>query len=267
MPWIAACLAVCAAAAAQPLPQSARDLSDLRGETGRAADLFGAPSWARPAAEARAGTPRSASVPAAAPKPPALPFRYGGSGRVNGKPVLFLERDSRSTRVEIGDIVDGVYRLEVLERNRAVLRYLPMDSAQVMVFGSPETTGPAPAVARQRLQGPLLVEVPDQVPLNREVAVVLGIPPGSLAARATVQINYDENALSVVGAQIVRPGRAVVEVNARDPAPSKELRLKALDTQASSTEIGIDVMAFDAQGRSLAVRLPPHHISLVEATN
>jgi hypothetical protein len=82
-----------------------------------------------------------------------------------------------------------------------------------------------------------------------------------------VQINYDENALSVVGAQIVRPGRAVVEVNARDPAPSKELRLKALDTQASSTEIGIDVMAFDAQGRSLAVRLPPHHISLVEATN
>jgi hypothetical protein len=59
----------------------------------------------------------------------------------------------------------------------------------------------------------------------------------------------------------------VVEVSAQDPAPSKELRLKALDTQASSTEIGIDIVAVDAQGQRLAVKLPPHHISLVEAVN
>jgi hypothetical protein len=169
--------------------------------------------------------------------------------------------------VQVGDVIDGAYRVETLERNRAVLRYLPMDIAQVMVFGSPEMTRPAPDLARQRLQGPLIVDVPDEVPLNREVPVVLGIPLGSVAAKATVQLNYDANALSVIGAKIVRPGRAVVEVSAQDGARSKELRLKPLSTEVSSTEIAIDVMAFDAKGESLAVRLPPHHISLIEAAN
>jgi hypothetical protein len=259
---VAVAVTALAAAAAEPLPRSAQELIELRETIGRSADMFGPPARARPP-----GKPQVAAPPPSPPQPPALPFAYGGSGRVNGKPVLFLERANRSLLVEVGDIVDGTYRLEALERNRAVLRYLPMDTAQVMVFGSPEMASPAPAVARQRLQGPLIVDVPDEVPVDREVAVVLGIPPGSTAAKATVQLNYDENALSITGARIVRPGRVVVEVSSQDPTPSKELRLKALDTQASSTEIGIDVMAVDAQGRSLAVRLPPHHISLVEATN
>jgi hypothetical protein len=258
---VAVAVTALAAAAAEPLPRSAQELIELRENISRSADMFGPPPRARTPGKAQVAAPPSP------PQPPALPFGYGGSGRVNGKPVLFLERDNRSLLVEVGDIVDGTYRLEALERNRAVLRYLPMDTAQVMAFGSHEMASPAPAMARQRLQGPLIVDVPDELPVDREVPVVLGIPPGSMAAKATVQLNYDENALSVIGARIVRPGRAVVEVSAQDPTPSKALRLKALETQASSTEIGIDVMAFDAQGRSLAVRLPPHHISLVEATN
>jgi hypothetical protein len=206
-------------------------------------------------------------TPPATPSPPALPFSYGGSGHVNGKRVLFLERDNRSLLVEVGDIVDGTYRVEALEQSRAVLRYLPMNIAQVMVFGSPGAGRAAPAATPPRVQGPLIVDVPDELPLDREVPVVLGIPPGSVAAKATIQLTYDEEALSVIGANIVRPGRAVVEVSAQDATPSKELRLKRLGTEASSTEIGIDIMAFDAQGKSLPVRLPPHHISLVDAVN
>jgi hypothetical protein len=253
------------AAAAEPLPQSAREWLERRGGIGRGTDVFGAPSWV---GKTRAAEAPPAVVAPAPPKPPPLPFGYGGSGRVNGKRVLFLERDNHSSLlVQVGDIVDGTYRVDALDPNRAVLRYLPMNIAQVMVFGSPETTRPLAAAIPPRIRGPLIVDVPDEVPMDREVAVVLGIPPGSLAAKATVQFNYDENALSVTGAKIVRPGRAVVEVSAQDPAPSKELRLKALDTQASSTEIGIDIMAVDAQGQSLAVKLPPHHVSLVEAVN
>lgn len=253
-----------AAAAAEPLPRSAQELLERRGEMRREADVFGA--------SPRAGKTRGAEAPPAVlppapPKPPPLPFGYGGSGRVNGKRVLFLERDNRSLLVEVGDIVDGTYRVDALDQNRAVLRFLPMNIAQVMVFGSQESTRPLAAAKPPRVRGPLIVDVPDEVPMDREVAVVLGIPPGSVAAKATVQLNYDETALSVTGAKIVRPGRAVVEVSAQDPAPSKALRLKALDTQASSTEIGIDIMAVDAQGRSLALKLPPHHISLVEAVN
>ena len=252
------------AAAAEPLPQSAHDWLEQRGGMGRGADVFGAPSWA---GKTRAAEAPPAVVAPAPPKPPPLPFGYGGSGRVNGKRVLFLERDNRSLLVEVGDIVDGTYRVDALDPSRAVLRYLPLNIAQVMVFGSQEKTRPLAAATPPRVRGPLIVDVPDEVPMDREVPVVLGIPPGSVAAKATVQFNYDENALSVTGAKIVRPGRAVVEVSAQDPAPSKELRLKALDTQASSTEIGIDIMAVDAQGQSLAVKLPPHHISLVEAVN
>lgn len=266
-PVIAAVAALFATvAAAEPLPKSTQELIERRGQIGAGADMFRAPAWVRAPAKASAAPAQPVLASPAPPQPPALPFAYGGSGRVNGKRTLFLDRGSRSLRVEVGDIVDGAYRVEAIEQNRAVLRYLALDIAQVMVFGAPEATSTAPAVATRRLQGPLLLEVPDELPSDQEVPVVLGIPPGSRAAKATVQFDFDENALSIIGAQIVRPGRAVVEVSAQDAPPKRELRLKSLSTEATSTEIAIDVTAFDAQGERLAVRLPPHHITL-EAVN
>src|SRR5687768_1027094 len=65
---------------------------------------------------------------------PALPFTYGGSGVVNGKAIVFLEQQHRSVMVAAGDIVDGAYRVEAVQRDRALLRYLPLDVVQVMPF-------------------------------------------------------------------------------------------------------------------------------------
>jgi hypothetical protein len=198
------------------------------------------------------------------PLPPALPFAYGGSGVVNGRAVLFLERQNQSVPVHVGDVVQGLYRIEALERNHAVLRYLPLDVPQVMAYRSPGLPEPLVATFPPPAQGPLFVNLPDEAPLGQEVQVALGIPPGSPAARATIELTYDAAVLSVTGARIVRPGRALIEVSKADPAGSKQIRLKAIAEETVLTEIGIEVTALDAYGKSIAVAIPAQHlISLV----
>ena len=88
---IAAVLASGAAHAADRLPQTPTDLAKGRGEMTPAVDAFAAKSTkvSRPAHEL--------PLP-----PPQLPYTYGGSGLLDGKPVLFLERESRALAVRVG---------------------------------------------------------------------------------------------------------------------------------------------------------------------
>jgi hypothetical protein len=262
----AAALAIPGTQAADPLPQSAEELIRKRAQMGPRGDMFGARSWAPPRIKLKAATPQEVLPPP--PQPPALPFSYGGSGVVNGKAVLFLDRQHRSVMVGIGEVVEGMYRVEAVERNRAVLRYLPLDVAQVMAFGSAGAVAqPAVPAVPPLARGPLFVNVPGELPLGRELPVALGIPPGSAAAKATIEITYDADALSISGAKILRPGRALVEVNAT-PTPSKHVHLKAIAEEAVQTEIGIEVIAFDAQGKSVEIRgLPAQHIISLGDTN
>jgi len=254
---IAAVLASGAAHAADRLPQTPTDLAKGRGEMTPAVDAFAAKSTkaSRPAHEL--------PLP---PPPPQLPYTYGGSGLLDGKPVLFLERESRALAVRVGDLIDGVYRLESLGPNGALLRYLPLDASQMMAFtaGALAELAPAPKSA----QGSLILELPDQALLGQEVPLSLRIPPGSPAAKATVELTYDADTLSVLGAKVIRPGRAVIELAARDAMRGSQLRLKAIGGESVQTELGIAVLAFDAHGKSVAVEVPPQHvITLVEAAN
>ena len=251
--------------AADRLPQTPAELMNKRTLGAPGVDVFRVrssapgPSHARPAAE-----------PLVALAPPKLPFAYGGSGVVDGEAVLFLDRENRTLLVQVGDVVDGAYRVESLVHNRAVLRYLPLDMPQVLAFGGEGTPEPAPVVVAtpQRPRDPLLVNVPDAAPFGKEVPLALAIPPGSPAAKATVELTYDAEALSVLGARVVRPGRALVEVNAQDTTRASQVRLKPIGEETVLTEISIEVTAVDAQGKSVEVRVPSQHfISLVESAN
>jgi hypothetical protein len=252
---------IAAAQAADPLPQSVDDWVLKRAPTGPAADVFSVGSRAR-----QAKPPAQTPAPPPPPEPPALPFTYGGSGIVSGKAILFLEREGGSRMVQAGDTVDTAYRVEAIERNRVLLRYLPLDVVQVMAFGAGGMEQAAIPLLAPLARGPLFVELPDAVPLGVELPVALGIPPGSAAARATIELTYDAEVLSLSGARIVRPGRALVEVSAQDATRAKEIRLRAIAETTEHTEIGIVVTAFDAQGKSVEVRGIPalHTVNFIE---
>ncbi len=248
--------------AADRPPQTPTELTNKQAPSASRGDVFGARSWAPAASQAR-----RAAEPIALAAPPKLPFTYGGSGMVNGKAVLFLEQENRSLLVHVGDVVDGTYSVESVAHNGAVLRYLPLDAPQVLAFESGGVAQPALSASRKPDQSRLFVDLPDEAPLGQEVPVALGIPPGSPAAKATIELTYDAEALSVLGAKLLRPGRALMEVTAQDPTPSKQLRFKAIGTETVLTEIGIEVTAVDAQGKSVAVRVPAQHIISLVAAN
>src|SRR5688572_15789295 len=120
-----------------PQPQSAPaaaaepsvNLSVPERELGaNAADLFAPPPAPPP--------PRVEVAAAAPPAPqaPPLPYRYDGSGVWQGKPIVFLKRGDKSFMVSAGDTLEGTYAVEALERDRLVLRYLPLAIRQVLPY-------------------------------------------------------------------------------------------------------------------------------------
>ena len=132
------------------LPRSPAQMLEQRSEMGTGVDMFARRAWTPPPPKKKLAAPAETFAPPS--KPPALPFAYGGSGVVNGTPVLFLERRNESVMVRAGDVL-GSYRVEAIQAGRAILRYLPLDIAQVLVFGSP---GVVPAI----------LQVPDEAPLG-----------------------------------------------------------------------------------------------------
>jgi hypothetical protein len=78
-----------------------------------------------------------------------------------------------------------------------------------------------------------------------------------------VEVGYDAEVLRMMGANVRRPGRAVVEI-ASSGAPRAELRFKVLAEAPASTDIDLQVSATDASGRRVPVSSPPAHtVSLV----
>jgi hypothetical protein len=53
-------------------------------------------------------------------------------------------------------------------------------------------------------------------------------------------------------------------MSAQDQGRSKELRLKPIGQVGTQTELGIEVTAFDAKGKSVEFRVPEHTVSLVD---
>lgn len=102
-------------------------------------ELFASPSWASaepgPATAARSPLvePESPSPPTA----PALPFVFMGQMSDGGQQTYFLRHGDQGIVVQVGDTVLNQYRVEAVEGNKLVLRYLPLNELQSLDLGSP----------------------------------------------------------------------------------------------------------------------------------
>ncbi|HZO02000.1 MAG TPA: hypothetical protein VFB93_12450 [Burkholderiales bacterium] len=247
---------------AAPAPKPAdRNSLELQGRalSNRWGDLFASPAKPAP--------PKPVPV-VQLPEPlkaPPLPFRYDGSGELQGKRFVYLARDGRSsTMVSAGDMIDGTYRVENVARDHAVLRYLPLGERQVLMYQAgaavPPELAAAPSPSRP---AELRVDIPAEVILGQEFVVTVLLPGGG-ALKANVEVVYDAEVLSMVGAGLPRPGgRAVVQV--ANGSSRAELRFKVLADSPASTDITVQVNATDASGKRVPVWAPTAHtVSLVQ---
>ena len=240
-----------AASTPKPADQNPLELQ-RRGLPARWSDLFAPPANLAPR------RPEPVALPAA---PPPLPYKYDGSGELQGKRFVYLAREGRSSAmVSAGDTIDGTYRVENVARDHAVLRYLPLGIQQVLMYQAgaavpPELTA-APSASRPN---ELQVNMPAEVVLGEEFVVTVLVPGGG-ALKATIEVGYDPEVLAMVGAGLPRPGgRAVVEV----ASGSTPLRFKVLADTPASTDIALRLNATDASGKRVPGTPTAHTVSLV----
>lgn len=70
------------------------------------------------------------AAPPFAPVPlkPPFPYRYFGQmSDVTGKQVTYLTRDNAIVPIQLGAILDNVYRIDLVAENRIVFTYLPLN--------------------------------------------------------------------------------------------------------------------------------------------
>jgi hypothetical protein len=76
--------------------------------------------------------PRPPDAPAGAAS--ALPFRYVGQLRQNGRLEVLLMRGAELHSVAQGDTIDGEYRLESIDESTIVFTYLPLKLKRTWAF-------------------------------------------------------------------------------------------------------------------------------------
>ena len=64
------------------------------------------------------------------PTAPPLPFIYMGKLAENGNMSVFLTRDEKPYVVHIGDVIDGVYRIDAINSTILEMTYLPLSQKQ-----------------------------------------------------------------------------------------------------------------------------------------
>jgi hypothetical protein len=248
-------------AAPEPKPADQNPLElQPRGLSARWSDLF-----APPANLAAPRKPEPVALPEA-PKAPPLPYKYDGSGEVQGKRFVYLAREGRSSAmVSVGDTIDGTYRVENVARDHAVLRYLPLGTQQVLMYQAGAEVPPELTATSGPNRIELQVDMPAEVELGQEFVVTVLVPGGG-ALKATIEVGYDPEVLRMVGAGLPRPGgRAVVEVSSGS-TPRAQLRFKVLADTPAPTEIALQVNATDASGKRVPVwtQKAAHTVSLVQ---
>lgn len=245
-----------------PPPQNVRRVSEPavnlyvpeRELAGQSADLFALP----PAPPAPRVEVAAAAPPA--PQAPPLPYRYDGSGVLQGKPIVFLQSGNRSFMVSAGDTLEGTYAVEALERDHLVLRYLPLAIRQVLPYEGGARL-PLGVAAGPNTGQPLALQVdmPAEVVVGSEFVISLYLP-GAGALKATVEVGYDTEVLQAIGANLHKRGRAVATV----ASGRAQIRFKVLADTPASTDIELQASALDGSGKYVAVSAPPAQaISLV----
>lgn len=161
-----------------------------------------------------------------------------------------------------GDTLDGTYLVETIGRDRVALRYLPLGIRQVLLYAGGEAPPEVASAPDNGRPVALQVDMPDEVVVGQEFVVTLALP-GAGALKATVEVGYDAEVLSMMGAHVRRQGRAVVEMGSGS-SPRAQLRFKVRADSPASTDIDLQVSATDASGKRVPVSSPPAHtVSLV----
>lgn len=71
------------------------------------------------------------------PTAPPLPFIYMGKLAENGNISVFLTRDDKPYVVHIGDVIDGLYRIDAIHSTLLEMTYLPLSQKQTLnMFGN-----------------------------------------------------------------------------------------------------------------------------------
>lgn len=124
--------------AAHPGPVPAVDLARVhRAPQPLAVDAFAPRSWAPPPRKQTAAE-RAAAAPPPPPPPqaPPLPFRYVGMLGDDGRTTLFLTNGDRDVAAKPGDVIDGVWRLELVNEQRALFVYVPLQQSRTLTLGA-----------------------------------------------------------------------------------------------------------------------------------
>jgi hypothetical protein len=196
---------------------------------------------------------------------PTLPFKYLGKWTRNGRMTVFLVRDHYPYAARLGQDLDHEYRVDAIEANHAVLRYMPLGTRHVLVF----STEPLPFIPDETPASPrrdfvaLTFSAPNQIAVEQDFLVGVGMQasPG-LSASATVELSYD--------AALLKPfegpssgGRMSVNVNASGEEGGENkpavMRFHVLTVNPQITRIEINVQARDADGRAVEIRAPDSH--------
>jgi general secretion pathway protein D len=138
----------------------------------------------------------------------------------------------------------------------------------------PKPPGVPPKPEAVATAGPvnLLFAAPSQARVGGEFVVSLGLPAGSEATRARVEIAYDPKVLSAGAGGPQDPGRVVVELagpgiaGASAPPPS-EVRFRVVATAPGATQISMaNASAADSRGNAMTANAPSSHsVSIVPA--
>ncbi|MCC6532008.1 MAG: hypothetical protein IT531_05625 [Burkholderiales bacterium] len=89
---------------------------------------------AKPAPQPIAASP-AASVASTPPAPPPLPFKYLGQLNETGRTLVFLSRDEAPVVGQVGETLDGGYRIDKVADTAIEFTYLPMNARQVLAIG------------------------------------------------------------------------------------------------------------------------------------
>lgn len=97
-----------------------------------ASGLFAARTWVLPPPPPPPAPPPGPPPP---PSAPPLPFRWLGRLDDTQTVKAFLQKGEQVYTVGVGDVIDGTYRVDSLQRGQMVLMYLPLSIPQTLTGG------------------------------------------------------------------------------------------------------------------------------------
>jgi hypothetical protein len=122
-----------APAARTELPRLSERLERAPTVADEVKDLFAATSWDRPS-----GGQGARPAKPAAPTAPAFPYAIAGT-LVDGDGLMVVfAKQNQDFVVRVGDVLDGDYRIDSIDRQSITVTYLPLRVTQVLPMGAPQ---------------------------------------------------------------------------------------------------------------------------------